>query len=159
MTQSILFNTYWNAKMFEAKPNSTIDKKGDKTIFILCTGSDNRILTACVPVARDGTRLPLFLISKGEPHGRMEINLESNLPFNVLGCCHSKGWMDDSCMKLWIQKVLAPYVANYGQSVLFLDDTSFHKSLAIREIIKIMELMLIWFQDSIHVCRNYVTYA
>lgn len=64
------------------------------------SGSSNRKLTACVSIACDGTKLPLFLIFKGKLNERIEMQLETLLPPNIFGCCQGNEWMDTRSMKI-----------------------------------------------------------
>lgn len=124
------------AVFFEAKPKSTVHMIGDNTVSVRCTGSNSRRMTVCVSVACDGTKLPLFVIFKGQPNGKIEKDLDNILPENVFGCCQSKGWMDERSMKIWTDLVWKPYVADYERSVLLLDDFSCHKQDCLLEIME-----------------------
>jgi hypothetical protein len=45
-----------------------------------------------------------------------------------LACCQPKGWFDGRVGQIWIEKVLAPHLANTGQSFLLIDHFSVHTS-------------------------------
>lgn len=45
-----------------------------------------------------------------------------------LACCQEKGWFDGRSGQIWIEKVLAPHLANTGQSFLLIDNFSVHTS-------------------------------
>lgn len=143
---------WWNRKCFGAQAKSTVNQKGDKAIFIFCTGIDTGRLTAYLTVARVETKLHLFLILNGESYGRTERILRNDFPVNLFVWYQSKGWMHERSTKSWIQQVWAPYVANYGHFVLLLDHFASLKSGAVIEIFKIMKLVLIRFQKCISGC-------
>ena len=70
---------------FNSLPQTTVHRKGDLTIFVKFGGSPSR-LTLFVAAAKDGTKLPLFVVMKGEPVGRIEKSLSELLPHNMLVC-------------------------------------------------------------------------
>lgn len=55
---ALLVNMDKSAEFFEAGPKSTLHAVGDNTLSVRCMKSDSRIMTACVPVPCDGTKLP-----------------------------------------------------------------------------------------------------
>ena len=86
-----------------------------------------------VSIAMDGTKLPLFIICKGQP-GRIDSDLHILLPPGMHGCVQKKAWMDDRAMRIWFEKFWKPYVANFNQkSFLLLDDLKCHKQPAVEE--------------------------
>lgn len=133
---SMFVNMDETAIFFEARSKSTVHRTGARTVSARESGSNSRRLTACVSVACDGTKLPLFLIFKGKPNGRIEQQLTNLLPENMFGGCQDKGRMDTRSMKIWTEKVWLLYVSGYGQSVLLLDDFSCHKAPALIDCLK-----------------------
>ena len=115
------------AVFFESKPNATIHHTGANTVSIRCSGSSNKRMTVCVAVASNGCKLPLFVIFKGEPNGRIERSLPQILPRGIYGCCQAKGWMDERGLRLWTEQVWKPYVRECPKSALLLDDFVCHK--------------------------------
>ena len=65
-------------------PQTTVHRKGERTISLQLSGSSST-LTLRVAAAKDGTSLPLFVVMKGEPGGRIEKSLSASLPENLLG--------------------------------------------------------------------------
>lgn len=122
-----------SAVYFEAKSSTTVHPTGSNSVPIRCSGSNSRRLTVCVSVASDGTKLPLFLIFKGAPNGKIEKNLSNILPSNVFGCCQSKGWADQRSLDIWLNKIWKPYVSGHSSSVLLLDDFACHKQASFIE--------------------------
>lgn len=57
------------ALFFEARVRSTKHHTGARSISIRASGSSNGRMSACVSIACDGTKLPLFLLFKGKPDG------------------------------------------------------------------------------------------
>lgn len=47
-----------------------------------------------------------------------------------MACCQPKGWFDGRVGQIWIDKVLAPYLANTDQSFLLVDHLGVHLSNA-----------------------------
>ena len=81
------------AVYFESRPRRTVHATGARTVPIRAPGRSNQRLTACLSVAADGTKLPLFVILRGEPDGRIEKSINTILPGNVHGCVQSRAWM------------------------------------------------------------------
>jgi len=60
------------AVYFESKSNTTVSKRGVKTVPARDSGSNSKRCTVCVAVAADGTKLPLFYVFKGAPNALIE---------------------------------------------------------------------------------------
>ena len=84
---------------FNCAPQTTVHRKGERTISVKIGGSSSR-LTLCVAVAMDGTKLPLFVVMKGQPGGRIEKQLHDLLPTGVFGCCQPNAWVDKRAMRI-----------------------------------------------------------
>ena len=94
---------------FNCKPTRTVHPTGERTISVTIGGATTARLIACVAVALDGTKLPLFLVFKGKPDGKIERNLQSILPDNVEGCVQKHARVDDRVMEMWHKKVWTPF--------------------------------------------------
>ena len=67
--------------------------------------------------------MPLFVIFKDKPGGKIEKSLDEILPDGIVGCVQRKGWMDNVTMNIWYNTVYRPYIAGFdGESGLLLDD-------------------------------------
>ena len=75
---------------FNCKPTQTVHRRGEKTISIRIGGSTSLRATLCVSIAMDGTKLPLFIIFKGQSGGRIARDLHNILPAGVHGCVQKK---------------------------------------------------------------------
>ncbi len=101
---------------------------------IMIGGTSSARFTLAVTVAMDGTKLPLFVIFKGVPGGRVENSLPTILSEVVIGYVHRKGWMDNRTMSIWYDNVFKPYVSECtGHSGLLLDDFKCHKNSDLQE--------------------------
>lgn len=129
----MLVNMDETAVFFETRPPSTVHPTGSRTVPARALGSNIARLTACVSIARDGTKVSLFLIYKCKANGRFEKSLNDILPDNIFGCCQEKGWMDDRSIHLWLEILWKPYISEFGHSFLMLDNFVFHKSPKIVE--------------------------
>ena len=86
---------------------------------------------------KDGTNLPLFLVMKGEPGGRIEKSCSALLPDNSFSCCQLNAWMDRRAMNIWYETVFQPYIAgNNGESGLILDDCICYKDAELMELMQ-----------------------
>lgn len=74
---------------FDMAFNTTIEKKGTKSVSIHTTGAEKRHLTVVLAVSADGSMLPPFMIFKGK---RKLKNL--SVPRGWVVTVQQKGWMD-----------------------------------------------------------------
>ena len=124
-----LINMDETAVYLNCTPKKTVHPQGERTVAVLIGGSSSMRFTLAVTVAMDGTKLPLFVIFKGVPGGKVDQSLESILPTGVLGCVQPKAWMDNRTMEIWYTNVFRPFIAGYqGNTGLLLDDFKCHKS-------------------------------
>ena len=73
--------------------------------------------------------MPLFVIFKGTPVGKVDKQLTALFPVRILGCAQKKGWVDNRTMRIWKDSVYGPYIAsNSNNSGLLLDDFVNQKS-------------------------------
>ena len=115
------------AVYYEMKSSTTVDVVGKNTISCRDSGSNSKRVTVVLSVAADGTKLPPFVVFKGRPGGSIENEISKN---NWLACVQEKGWFDCRVGKIWIDKILKPYVADADQSLLLVDHFSVHLSSA-----------------------------
>lgn len=129
INQKFFVNMDQTAIYFDSKTRTTVSERGERTVSIRSDSSSKRI-TLSVAVAYDGTKLPLFVVFKGQPNGRIEQDLPNILPAGMYGCCQKNAWMDERACLLWVDKVWKPYVAGTSKSLLLLDDFKCHKQRA-----------------------------
>eukprot|EP00171_Calliarthron_tuberculosum_P016779 IDg16779t1 len=60
------------AVYFDLKPIRTVHTNGEKTVFIRIGRSSANRCTVCVTISMDATKLPLFVIIKRTPRGRID---------------------------------------------------------------------------------------
>ena len=110
-------------------PTRTVKEKGKRTVSIRIGGGSSLLrFTLCVAVAFDGTKIPLFVIFRGQPNGSIENKLPNILLEDVYGCVQEKGWCDERAMRIWYDNVEKTHIADYdGESQLILDDYSVHE--------------------------------
>ena len=77
---------------FDMPSARTVNEKGAKTVLVNTTGHEKSRLA-------DGTKLKPMVIFKQKTLPK------ENFPPGVLVHCHPKGWMDETGMKLWVEKV------------------------------------------------------
>jgi hypothetical protein len=111
------------AVYFESKSNTTVSRRGVKTVPERDSGSNAKRCTVCVAVAADGTKLPLFFVFKGSPNARIEERIRKA---GILGTVQPAGWMDERATKMWFEQVWCPYVQGHPRSLLLLDHFSCH---------------------------------
>ncbi len=75
-----------------------------------------------VIITADSTLLPLTLVFKGKPNGRIvQREFQSgDYPTTHFYKCQDAAWMDEQVMIEWVNKVLAPYVATAPDHVVLI---------------------------------------
>lgn len=84
---------------FDMLSNKTVDTKGRKTILVKSTGHEKTKFTVVLSCLADGTKLKPMVIFKRKTMPKM------TFPSDVLVHVHENGWMDESGVHLWIEKV------------------------------------------------------
>jgi DDE superfamily endonuclease len=96
------------------------------------TGSTMHITAAVTVTAASGT-LPLMIVYKAKPNGRIFHDFTDATKGFPTGCFYtcqeSSAWMDESVMLQWVDSMLKPYVATAPPDIvpiLFLDSYKCH---------------------------------
>ena len=85
---------------FDIVLNSTVDKKGSKTVSILTTGHEKDRFTVMLACLGDGTKLPPYDVFK-----RKTLPKKITFPNGVIVPCQEKEWMDEAMIKDWLKTV------------------------------------------------------
>jgi len=116
---------------FDMIGNLTIEERGAKTVQIRTTGNEKNRFTCVLTVLADGTKLPPIVIFKGK-------RVPNNLPSEIIVLMHPKGWMDESGMKVWFDKVWKKRPGGNGvnqkRALLVMDSFEGHKTDVIKNI-------------------------
>jgi len=116
---------------FDMVGNLTIEERNAKTVQIRTTGNEKNRFTCVLTVLANGTKLPPIVIFKGK-------QMPKNLPSGIVVLMHPKGWMDESGMKIWFNKVWKKRPGGNGgnkrKSLLVMDSFEAHKTDAIKNI-------------------------
>jgi hypothetical protein len=83
---------------FDIPSNKTVDMEGAKSIAIKTSGHKKTHFTVVLACCADGTQLPPLLISKRKMMPSYKISE------GIFVHIDAKGWMDESSMKLWLEK-------------------------------------------------------
>jgi DDE superfamily endonuclease len=119
---------------FSMTPKTTLDEHGTRSVNVRAsTGSTMRI-TVTVGVTAAGSTLPLMIVYKGKPNGRIVhdfTDATKGYPAVCSYVCQDSAWMDERRVMLeWVDDVLKPYhVATAPPDVvplLFLDSYKCH---------------------------------
>mgnify|MGYP003623222955 FL=1 len=84
---------------FDVPSNRTVAGKGQKSITIKTSGHEKTHYTVVLACCADGSKLPPMIIFKRKTLPKEKI------PTGLIVHVHEKGWMDESGMKVWIEKV------------------------------------------------------
>jgi hypothetical protein len=77
----------------------------------MSTTDNTKQVTVAVKNGPDGTVLPSMLVFKGQPSGCIAKREFSTYPTTPHYCCQPNAWMDETVMMVWVDEILAPYVA------------------------------------------------
>ena len=82
---------------FDVVGNTTINKKGEKTVLVKTTRHEKQHFTVVLACLADGTKLPPMIIFKRKTMPK------DKFPPGVVIHVQEKGWMDDSGCVKWIK--------------------------------------------------------
>ena len=87
----------------------TFEVIGKKTVHICTLTNDTKRVTVAVTITADGTLLPLMLVFKGMPNGRIVMKEFPffDYPKTHFYKCQDAAWMDKVVMISWVNEVLA----------------------------------------------------
>jgi len=85
---------------FDLPSNSTVNKKGEKTILVKTTGHEKTHFTVALACMADGTKLKPLIIFK-----RKKLQKTAKFPRGVVVRAQVKGWMDEEGVKAWMRAV------------------------------------------------------
>jgi DDE superfamily endonuclease len=105
-------NVDQTAVCFESKSKY---QKGVRSVCACDSGSDTKRCKIVVTVAADGTKLPPFLIFKGQPDKRTR---QSFIAQGIPCCCQPNSWFDKTVYQKWIIAILDPYVRGNDEALL-----------------------------------------
>ena len=92
---------------------------------ILSSGREHYRIPVLLSIIANGTKLPPFIIKKGESGKSIEKELRS-LSYvrngNVYVYCQPQGWCTLSLFQEWIKMVFLPYEKEYGEKCLLIMD-------------------------------------
>ena len=92
---------------------------------ILSSGREHYRIFILLSIVANGTKLPPFIIIKGENGKSIEKELRI-LPYmrngNVYIYCQPQGWCTSSLFQEWIKLVFLPYEKEYGEKCLLIID-------------------------------------
>ena len=83
---------------FDMPSNTTLHRKGEKTVLIRTTGHEKTRFTVVLGCTADGGKLPPMVIFKRKTPPKEEF------PRGIIIHQHPKGWMDEDGVLLWLNK-------------------------------------------------------
>jgi hypothetical protein len=120
-------------------PSADLNSLGGKTVHIWTSSDHTKRVTVAVTIAADGTVLPSMLIFKGQPSGRIARMKFATYPATYRYQCQANVWMDEVCMMVWVNEVVAPYIATAPDDVvplLVLDSYQCHMMALVVQMIQ-----------------------
>ena len=102
--------------------NTTLEFRGKKNVEILSSGREHYRISVLLSIVANGTKLPPFIIIKGESGKSIEKELRS-LPYvkngNVYVYCQPQGWCTLSLFQEWIKMVFYLMRKNMEKNVFY----------------------------------------
>ena len=103
MDQTPIFFSYQSSK--------TLAKRGVKTVNVRKTTDGTKRATAALTVTAAGDFLMPMIIFKGKPNGHIAKKELPTLDPTSIYACQEAAWMDERCMLIWVEQVLAAYLS------------------------------------------------
>ena len=135
--QDFIINMDQTPVWFSLEPTCTLDKRGVHTVHGRKSTGDTRRVTFMATITASGKKLQPMLVFKGtssERGGRIKREFPT-YPNDMLYATQQKAWADEEIMRLWVKKVLRPYVETAPKHVvplLILDVHTAHKTEDVR---------------------------
>jgi hypothetical protein len=111
----------------------------EKNIHICTPTNDTKRVTVAVTITADSTLLPSTLVFKGKPDGCIAKKEFKTYPNTHFYKCQEAAWMNEEVMIVWVNKVLAPYVAmapDHVVPILILDMYRCHMMSSVVQMIQ-----------------------
>jgi hypothetical protein len=137
----IIINMDQTPVYFSMNAKRTLELVGTKTIHVRTSTHDTKRATVAVTITADGTVLPLMVVFKGKPNGRIAKTEFAAYPVPHRYRCQENAWMDEVFMLAWVDEILQPYVETAPDDViplLILDSYQCHMMASVVE--KVQEL-------------------
>ncbi len=102
-----IFNMDQMPLHFSYHHSKTLEKCGTKTIHVRKTGNGTKRAMGAFTITAASNFLTLMIIYKGKPHGHITTReLPKNGPTSIYACQEAV-WMDEQCMLIWVEQILA----------------------------------------------------
>jgi len=137
-SQDYIINMDQTPIFFSMVPRTTLSPIGARTVHVRTSTSSTMRATVSVCITASGRMLPPLIIFKGKPNGRIQREF-TRYNQGAVYVVQENAWMDERVMKIWIERVLTPYVATAPQGVrplLILDSYRCHQMPSIVQLIE-----------------------
>ena len=102
---------------FDMPTSKTVDSIGAKTVLLKTTGHEKTPFIVVLACLADGTKLQPMVIFKRKTMPK------DKFPAGVVVHNHPKGWMDESGVKIWIEKVWQARLGGFATPKVYLFGT------------------------------------
>jgi hypothetical protein len=106
-----IFNMDQTPLNFSYHLSRMLEKRGKKTIHVRKTSSQMKRATAALTVTAAGNFLTPMITFKGKKDGFIARRELPTLDPTSIYACQDAAWMDERCMLIWADEVLAAYLA------------------------------------------------
>lgn len=130
---SFVLNVDETSVTYDSPRRTTLDYKGTKDIEFKTSGHEKESVTSILAVSASGEKLSPFVVISGKSQTN-EIPKRISVPNEMIVVSQKSAWSDIPVMKLWIEKVLNPWVKSKDGSsfILILDEAASHMNSDIK---------------------------
>lgn len=117
----------------------TLELIGTRSVNVRKSTNDTKRATLAVTVTASGTKLTPFMIFKGALGGKIDARELKTFPEEMKYTVQKNAWMDERAMLMWVDEILAPYVAGAPdevEPVLILDAFKVHTMFSVVDAIQ-----------------------
>ena len=85
-----------------------VAKIGERSINVKTFGTERNRISLILCVSANGLKLPLLIIFRGQPHGRIESLLSKNTYIKnkkIYALCQQNSWADKNIFLFWLNNV------------------------------------------------------
>lgn len=124
---SCILNMDETSLTYDNPRKTTLESKGAKDIAIKTNGHEGCTVTGVFAVCANGEKLPPFIIMKGASKNH-KVPSKIQIPAKMTVVAQKRAWNDTEVMKLWIEKIIKPWVDRKKATdyIMILDSAKIH---------------------------------
>ena len=112
--------------------NSTIHKQGAKSVYLIITGHVKCMVSVCLALKTDGTKLKPFLILRAAK--RESKSLDEEFESRCVVKSSGNAYMNEELITIWVKQVLGAF--SFNRQLLAWDSDKRHMTDIVRKYLK-----------------------